>query len=95
MSYRQISDDFNSTIKSAVVKDFLSEDENLWLEEELRQTAEIQHQDVPLEKAIISQECELITLMTKVKGKLEVNQSLFTFTDLSPAREDGEKHDFK
>ncbi|GBP05200.1 Neurobeachin-like protein 1 [Eumeta japonica] len=32
--------------------------------------------------------------MTKVKGRIEVNQTLFTFIDLSPPAEDGSKHDF-
>ncbi|XP_067645670.1 neurobeachin-like protein 1 isoform X2 [Eurosta solidaginis] len=92
---REISE-FDSTIKNAVVRDFLADDENLQLEEELRQTIESQsQQDVPLEKSVISQECELITLMTKVKGKIEVNQTLFTFVDLSPPSEDGSKHDFR
>ncbi|XP_037907722.1 neurobeachin-like protein 1 isoform X2 [Hermetia illucens] len=92
---KPISADFNSSIKSAVVRDFLSEDENLWLEEEMRLSVEPQHQDVPLEKAVISQECELITLMTKVKGRLEVNATLFTFVDLSPPGEGKEKMDFR
>uniref|UniRef100_A0A0K8W1H1 Neurobeachin-like protein 1 n=1 Tax=Bactrocera latifrons TaxID=174628 RepID=A0A0K8W1H1_BACLA len=92
---REISE-FDSTIKSAVVRDFLADDENLQLEEELRQSIEAQsQQDVPLEKSVISQDCELITLMTKVKGKIEVNQTLFTFIDLSPPSEDGSKHDFR
>lgn len=78
-----------------MVRDFLSEDENLWLEEEMRLSVEPQHQDVPLEKAVISQECELITLMTKVKGRLEVNATLFTFVDLSPPGEGKEKMDFR
>ncbi|XP_053953173.1 neurobeachin-like protein 1 isoform X1 [Anastrepha ludens] len=92
---REISE-FDSTIKNAVVRDFLADDENLQLEEELRQSIEAQsQQDVPLEKSVISQDCELITLMTKVKGKIEVNQTLFTFIDLSPPSEDGSKHDFR
>ncbi|XP_075164730.1 neurobeachin-like protein 1 isoform X1 [Haematobia irritans] len=88
--------EFDSTIKNVVVRDFLSNDENSQLEEDLLLTIEQQPlQDNTLEKLIISQECELITLMTKVKGRIEVNQSWFTFIDLSPPAEDGSKHDFR
>lgn len=51
--------------------------------------------EIPIEKVFISQECDLVTLMTKVKGRLEVTSKLFSFVDLSPARDDGENHDFK
>lgn len=79
-----------------VVRDFLSNDENNRLEEDLRLTIESQLQhDATLEKLIISQECELITLMTKVKGRIEVNPTVFTFIDMSPPAEDGSKHDFR
>ncbi|KAI8116988.1 Neurobeachin-like protein 1 [Lucilia cuprina] len=92
---KEISE-FDSTIKNVVVRDFLANDENSQLEEDLRQTIEQQsQQDNTLEKLVISQECELITLMTKVKGRIEVNQTLFTFIDLSPPAEDGSKHDFR
>ncbi|KAL9909105.1 neurobeachin-like protein 1 isoform 2-T2 [Glossina fuscipes fuscipes] len=92
---KEISE-FDSTIKNVVVRDFLANDENSQLEEDLRLTIEAQsQQDVTLEKLLISQECELITLMTKVKGRIEVNQTLFTFIDLSPPADDGSKHDFR
>ncbi|KAM7358806.1 neurobeachin-like protein 1 isoform 2-T3 [Cochliomyia hominivorax] len=92
---KEISE-FDSTIKNVVVRDFLANDENSQLEEDLRFTIEQQsQQDNTLEKLVISQECELITLMTKVKGRIEVNQTLFTFIDLSPPAEDGSKHDFR
>ncbi|KPU78624.1 uncharacterized protein Dana_GF10562, isoform B [Drosophila ananassae] len=92
---KEISE-FDSTIKNAVVRDFLADDESSQLEEELKQLIDSQaQQDVALEKLVISQDCELITLMTKVKGRIEVNQSIFTFVDLSPPTEDGSKHDFR
>ncbi|XP_001983501.2 neurobeachin-like protein 1 isoform X2 [Drosophila grimshawi] len=92
---KEISE-FDSTIKNAVVRDFLADDESSQLEEELRQLIDTQsQQDAALEKLVMSQDCELITLMTKVKGRIEVNQSVFTFVDLSPASEDGSKHDFR
>ncbi|XP_017135675.1 neurobeachin-like protein 1 isoform X1 [Drosophila miranda] len=92
---KEISE-FDSSIKNAVVRDFLADDESSQLEEELRQLIDSQsQQDVALEKLVMSQDCELITLMTKVKGRIEVNQSVFTFVDLSPPTEDGSKHDFR
>ncbi|XP_034109719.1 neurobeachin-like protein 1 isoform X1 [Drosophila albomicans] len=92
---KEISE-FDSTIKNAVVRDFLADDESSQLEEELRQLIDTQsQQDAALEKLVMSQDCELITLMTKVKGRIEVNQSVFTFVDLSPASDDGSKHDFR
>ncbi|XP_039488181.1 neurobeachin-like protein 1 isoform X4 [Drosophila santomea] len=92
---KEISE-FDSTIKNAVVRDFLADDESSQLEEELRQLIDTQaQQDVALEKLVMSQDCELITLMTKVKGRIEVNQSVFTFVDLSPPTEDGSKYDFR
>jgi len=95
MNHREISE-FDSTIKNAVVRDFLADDESSQLEEELRQLIDTQaQQDVALEKLVMSQDCELITLMTKVKGRIEVNQSVFTFVDLSPPTDDGSKYDFR
>ncbi|XP_016965491.1 neurobeachin-like protein 1 isoform X2 [Drosophila biarmipes] len=92
---KEISE-FDSTIKNAVVRDFLADDESSQLEEELRQLIDTQaQQDVALEKLVMSQDCELITLMTKVKGRIEVNQNVFTFLDLSPPTDDGSKYDFR
>lgn len=47
------------------------------------------------EKSVLSQECELVTLMTSVRGKLELTTSHASFHDLSPLQEDGERQDFK
>lgn len=95
--YSGISE-LNTTIKDAVVKDFLvSNDDTTQLEEDLRliNETQLQQPDVKLEKLVIAQECALITLMTKVVGRIEVNQTFFTFIDLSPPAEDGSKHDFR
>lgn len=51
--------------------------------------------EIPIEKVVINQECELVTLMTRVKGRLEVTSRMFSFIDLDQASEDGENHDFK
>lgn len=48
-----------------------------------------------MEKVVISQECDLVTLMTRVKGRLEVTSRIFSFVDLDQANEEGEHYDFK
>ncbi|KAE8751118.1 hypothetical protein FOCC_FOCC002203 [Frankliniella occidentalis] len=47
------------------------------------------------EKLVLSQECELVTLMTSVRGRLELTTTHASFCDLSPLQDDGERHDFK
>jgi len=47
------------------------------------------------EKLLLSQECELVTLMSRVKGRLDITNTHVTFTDLSPAKEDADRFDFK
>jgi hypothetical protein len=47
------------------------------------------------EKLLIQQECELVTLMTVVRGRLDLTTSHFYFCDLSPVKEDVERQDFK
>jgi hypothetical protein len=47
------------------------------------------------EKLVLKQECELVTLMTVVRGQLELTTSHLYFYDLSPVREDVERQDFK
>ncbi|XP_067125871.1 neurobeachin-like protein 1 isoform X3 [Centruroides vittatus] len=50
------------------------------------------------EKSIISEDCELVTLMSAIKGKFEVTTTNIYFFDLSPVKEEvdqTERHDFK
>ncbi|KAK3926852.1 Neurobeachin-like protein 2 [Frankliniella fusca] len=47
------------------------------------------------EKLVLSQECELVTLMTSVRGRLELTTTHASFCDLSPLQDDVERHDFK
>lgn len=51
--------------------------------------------EIPVEKVVISQDCELVTLMTRVKGRLEVTSRIFSFIDLDQSNEEGEHYDFK
>ncbi|XP_077556714.1 neurobeachin-like protein 1 isoform X3 [Haemaphysalis longicornis] len=45
-------------------------------------------------KPVIEEDCELVTLMKVVKGRIEVTATQIYFIDLSPVREEGERHDF-
>nr|XP_037273796.1 LOW QUALITY PROTEIN: neurobeachin-like protein 1 [Rhipicephalus microplus] len=45
-------------------------------------------------KPVIEEDCELVTLMKVVKGRFEVTATQIYFIDLSPVREEGERHDF-
>ncbi|KAF4521974.1 hypothetical protein B566_EDAN012523, partial [Ephemera danica] len=47
------------------------------------------------EKLLLTQECELVTLMSRVKGRLDVTNTHIAFYDLSPLREDSDRQDFK
>ncbi|XP_031626139.1 neurobeachin-like protein 1 isoform X2 [Contarinia nasturtii] len=92
---RRLSHEFGSSIVPAAVNDIFTEDEAALLEEEMKASVEPQQQEIPAEKVVISQDCELVTLMTRVKGRLEVTSRLFSFIDLDQANEEGEHYDFK
>ncbi|XP_075228167.1 neurobeachin-like protein 1 [Lycorma delicatula] len=47
------------------------------------------------EKIVLSQECDLVVLMSAVKGRLDISTTHVYFYDLSPVKEDVERHDFK
>lgn len=47
------------------------------------------------EKLLLSQECELVTLMSRVKGRLDITNTHVSFNDMSPAKEDADRFDFK
>ncbi len=49
----------------------------------------------PAEKLILSEECELVTFMSVVKGKFELTTSYVYFFDSSPFREGDDRHDFR
>lgn len=44
---------------------------------------------------MLSQECELVMLMSSVRGRLDLTTTHASFHDLSPFQEDGERQDFK
>ncbi|XP_071443766.1 neurobeachin-like protein 1 [Hetaerina americana] len=83
------------TISAAVCPE--SEEEST-ADEDLRALADLDLEGVKesgKEKMVISQECDLVTLMSVVKGRLEVTTAHISFTDLSPVKEDVERQDFK
>ncbi|XP_077997957.1 neurobeachin-like protein 1 isoform X2 [Glandiceps talaboti] len=47
------------------------------------------------EKTVISEECQLVTIMEVITGKLEVTNSYLYFIDGSPDKEEGGGQDFK
>lgn len=47
------------------------------------------------EKLLITCDCDLVTLMSVIKGKIEITTNNFYFYDLSQIKEDGDRHDFK
>ncbi|XP_065200473.1 neurobeachin-like protein 1 isoform X2 [Planococcus citri] len=47
------------------------------------------------EKLLITCDSELVTLMSVIKGKIEITTNNFYFYDLSQIKEDGDRHDFK
>ncbi|KAK7580758.1 hypothetical protein V9T40_001387 [Parthenolecanium corni] len=61
-------------------------------ESDLETKSEVAH---GTEKLLISCECDLVTLMSVIKGKIEITTNNFYFYDLSPVKEDSDRHDFK
>ena len=47
------------------------------------------------ERLLLAEDCQRVTYMSVVKGKLEVTTSFVYFFDGSPYREDVERHDFR
>ncbi|UYV77905.1 NBEAL1 [Cordylochernes scorpioides] len=47
------------------------------------------------EKAVVSEDCQLVTLMSVIKGHLEITTSAIYFFDQSPVKEERDRYDFK
>ncbi|XP_059607349.1 neurobeachin-like protein 1 [Phlebotomus argentipes] len=99
---RRLSADFGSAIiPSAKPLDITDEEGFVVLEEDFRFSQEVsiseesQAQEVDKEKIIVSYECELIALMSRVKGKLELSATSVAFVDQSSQQQQDMKHDFK
>ncbi len=63
--------------------------------EQLETEQETSEVDKVGERLILSEDCQKVTHMSVVKGKLEVTTSYLYFFDGSPYREDVERHDFR
>ncbi len=50
---------------------------------------------VPVERLVMAEDCELVTLMSVVKGKMEVTTAHAYFFDTSPYKEGVDRHDFR
>jgi hypothetical protein len=47
------------------------------------------------EKLVLSVDCQLVTLMSVIKGRLVISTTHAYFHDLTPITEDCDRHDFK
>uniref|UniRef100_A0A182W0M5 Uncharacterized protein n=1 Tax=Anopheles minimus TaxID=112268 RepID=A0A182W0M5_9DIPT len=93
---RRLSSEFGSTFAPAAMGEENADEEMLLLEEEMRNSMEPQVPETSgKEKIVISQECELITLMTRVKGRFDLTTSQIMFTEIASLKDDGQRHDFK
>ena len=63
--------------------------------EKMETAQETNENEKASEKLIMSEECERVTFMSVVKGKLEVTTSYVYFFDGSPYKQDEERHDFR
>ncbi|XP_053679026.1 neurobeachin-like protein 1 [Anopheles nili] len=93
---RRLSSEFGSTFAPAAMGEENTDEEMLLLEEEMRNSMEPQVPETSgKEKVVISQECELITLMTRVKGRFDLTTNQVMFTEIASLKDDGQRHDFK
>uniref|UniRef100_A0AAG5CUG9 DUF4704 domain-containing protein n=1 Tax=Anopheles atroparvus TaxID=41427 RepID=A0AAG5CUG9_ANOAO len=93
---RRLSSELGSTFAPAAIGEENADEEMLLLEEEMRNSMEPQVPETSgKEKIVISQECELITLMTRVKGRFDLTTTQLMFTEIASLRDDGQRHDFK
>ncbi|KAM7286130.1 neurobeachin-like protein 1 [Ixodes scapularis] len=74
-------------------EDVVAEEDILALQGQL-QDVEAHDGAVDKKKPVIEEDCDLVTLMKVVKGRFEVTATQMYFIDLSPVREEGERHDF-
>lgn len=47
------------------------------------------------EKSVLTVDCQLVTLMSVIKGQLVITTTHACFHDLTPITEDCDRHDFK
>ena len=63
--------------------------------EQMETTQETDDAEKASERLLLAEDCQRVTHMSVVKGKLEVTTSYVYFFDGSPYRDDQERHDFR
>ncbi|XP_071791552.1 neurobeachin-like protein 1 [Asterias amurensis] len=87
-------------VKEARVSDMELQDDRLGDEEwniisDMSEGTETEQGGTVKEKTVVSEECNLITLVDVIPGKLEVTTTHVYFYDSSPEKEEGSGQDFK
>ena len=83
-------------VRSELIEDSLTEEDLKSIAMEQMETAhETEESEKLTEKLVLSEDCQRVTYMSVVKGKLEVTTNFVYFFDGSPYREDQERHDFR
>ena len=83
-------------VRSELIEDSLTEDDLKSIAKDQMETAHETDENEKLsEKLVLSEDCQRVTYMSVVKGKLEVTTNFVYFFDASPYREDQERHDFR
>ena len=83
-------------MRSELIEDSLTEEDLKSIAMEQMETAhETEESEKLTEKLVLSEDCQRVTYMSVVKGKLEVTTNFVYFFDGSPYREDQERHDFR
>jgi hypothetical protein len=83
----------DALISPDLIEDSLTEDDLKIIAMEQMETDDAEK--ATGEKLLLSEECQRVTYMSVVKGKLEVTTSYVYFFDASPYREEEERHDFR
>lgn len=86
-------------IISTAIEDSLTEEDLKSIAMEQMETAQehasLNETEKAAERLVLSEDCQRVTYMSVVKGKLEVTTSFLYFFDGSPYKEDVERHDFR
>ena len=79
-----------------MIEDSLTEEDLKFIAMEQMETAQETHESEKIgERLILTEDCQRVTYMSVVKGKIEVTTSYVYFFDGSPYRENTERHDFR
>ena len=82
-------------VAQGLIEDSLTEEDLKMIAREQMETTDETQGDMSGERLLLAEDCQRVTYMSVVKGKLEVTTSYVYFFDGSPYREDVERHDFR